>query len=124
MVREPRFGRWRDTVELDEAFFNTFSNKARLGLLETWGLADRAKGMKGNETAAFCARIANCDEEDAKLLGLHPDDVAEAVNWLPDFMESATVEPLPAKEEPEADEADELGDEDQDDDHEQIDEAA
>ena len=83
--------------------------------------------MKGNETAAFCARIANCDEEDAKLLGLHPDDVAEAVNWLPDFMESAIVEPLPAKEEPEADEADEgdgLGDEDQDDDHEQIDEAA
>jgi hypothetical protein len=93
-------------------------------------LADRAKGMKGNETAAFCARIANCDEEDAKLLGLHPDDVAEAVNWLPDFMESATVEPLPAEEDSEADEADEadegdeLGDEDQDDDHEQIDEAA
>jgi len=39
-------------------------------------------------------------------------------------MESATVEPLPAKVEPEADEADELGDEDQDDDHDQIDEAA
>jgi hypothetical protein len=120
---EAGFGRWRDTVELDEAFFSTFSNKARLGLLETWGLSDRAKGMKGNETAAFCARIANCDEEDAKLLGLHPDDVAEAVNWLPDFMESATVEPLPAKDEPEADEADE-GDELGDDDHEQIDEAA
>ena len=80
--------------------------------------------MKGNETAAFCARITNCDEQDAKLLGLHPDDVAEAVNWLPDFMESGTVEPLPAKEEPEADEDDELGDEDQDDDHDQIDEAA
>jgi ParB-like chromosome segregation protein Spo0J len=121
---EPGFGRWRDAVELDEAFFNTFSAKARLALLETWGLGDRAKGMKGNETAAFCARIANCDEEDAKLLGLHPDDVAEAVNWLPDFMESGTVEPLPAKEEPEADEDDELGDEDQDDDHDQMDEAA
>jgi ParB-like chromosome segregation protein Spo0J len=123
---EPGFGRWRDAVDLDEAFFSTFSNKARLALLDTWGLADRAKGMKGSETAAFCARIANCDEQDAKLLGLHPDDVAEAVNWLPDFMESGTVSPLPAKEEqPEDDDGDELGeDEDQDDDHERIDEAA
>lgn len=119
---EGGFGRWRDTVELDEAFFSTFSNKARLGLLDTWGLADRAKGMKGNETAAFCARIANCDEEDAKLLGLHPDDVAEAVNWLPDFMESGTVPPLPVEEKLEGDE---LGEgEDQGDDHGQIDEAA
>jgi ParB-like chromosome segregation protein Spo0J len=123
---EAGFGRWRDAVELDEAFFATFSNKARLGLLDSWGLADRAKGMKGSETAAFCARIANCDEQDAKLLGLHPDDVAEAVNWLPDFMESCTVPPLPAKvEEPEEDDGEELGnDEDQHDDHHQIDEAA
>lgn len=126
---EAGFGRWRDAIDLDEAFFGTFSNKARLALLDGWGLADRAKGMKGNETAAFCARIANCDEQDAKLLGLHPDDVAEAVNWLPDFMESGTVPPLPAKEEePEGDEADDGGefgdDEDQDDDHERIDEAA
>lgn len=123
---EPGFGRWRDAVELDEAFFSTFSNKARLALLDTWGLADRAKGMKGNETAAFCARIANCDDQAAKLLGLHPDDVAEAVNWLPDFMESGNVPPLPVEEEEqEDDEGDEFGDdEDQDDDHEQIDEAA
>ena len=78
--------------------------------------------MKGNETAAFCARIANCDDEDAKLLGLHPDDVAEAVNWLPDFMESGTVPPLPVEEELDGDE---LGEgEDQGDDHDQIDEAA
>lgn len=110
---EAGFGRWRDAVELDEAFFSTFSNKARLALLDTWGLADRVKGMKGDETAAFCARIANCDDEDAKLLGLHPDDVAEAVNWLPDFMESGTVPPLPVKLDDEADEdADELGDDD------------
>ena len=123
---EPGFGRWRDAVELDEAFFSTFSNKARLALLDTWGLADRAKGMKGNETAAFCARIANCDDQDAKLLGLHPDDVAEAVNWLPDFMESGNVPPLPVEEEEqEDDEGDEFGDdEDQDDDHEQLAEAA
>lgn len=122
---EPGFGRWRDAVELDEAFFATFSNKARLALLDTWGLADRAKGMKPAETAAFCARIANCDDQDAKLLGLHPDDVAEAVNWLPDFMESGTVPPLPEKqeEEPEGDDGeDEAGD--QDDEDERIDEAA
>jgi ParB-like chromosome segregation protein Spo0J len=107
---EAGFVRWRDAVVLDEAFFSTFSNKARLALLDSWGLADRVKGMKGNETAAFCARIANCDDEDAKLLGLHPDDVAEAVNWLPDFMESGTVPPLPVKLDDE--EADELGDDD------------
>ncbi|SEK03500.1 Chromosome segregation protein Spo0J, contains ParB-like nuclease domain [Sphingobium sp. AP50] len=120
---EAGFGRWRDAVELDEAFFSTFSNKARLALLDTWGLAERVKGMKGDETAAFCARIANCDDEDAKLLGLHPDDVAEAVNWLPDFMESGTVPPLPVKQDDEADEADEDADELGDDDGE-YDEAA
>ncbi|MCW2339107.1 ParB-like chromosome segregation protein Spo0J [Sphingobium sp. B2D3A] len=100
---EPSFGRWRDAVVLDEAFFAKLSHKARIALLDTWGLADRAKGMKASETAAFCARIANCDEEDAKLLGLHPDDIAEAVNWLPDFMETGTIPPLPVKiDEPEA----------------------
>ncbi|MCW2393510.1 ParB/RepB/Spo0J family partition protein [Sphingobium sp. B11D3A] len=100
---EPGFGRWRDAVDLDEAFFAKFSHKARLALLDSWGLADRAKGMKASETAAFCARIANCDEADAKLLGLHPDDIAEAVNWLPDFMETGTIPPLPVQiEEPEA----------------------
>lgn len=108
---EPGFGRWRDAIELDAAFFGMFSHKARVELLGTWGLSDRAKGMKGSETAAFCARIANCDETDAKLLGLHPDDVAEAVNWLPDFLQSGAVPPLPVKDqEPDADEGD--GDDD------------
>ncbi|NMN07658.1 ParB-like chromosome segregation protein Spo0J [Novosphingobium sp. SG916] len=92
---EPGFGRWRDTVELDHAFFASFSHKARVNLLETWGLGDRAKAMKSNETIALCARIANCDAAEAKLLGLHADDIAEAVNWLPDFMQSGTVPPLP-----------------------------
>ncbi|MCW2406923.1 ParB-like chromosome segregation protein Spo0J [Sphingobium sp. B1D7B] len=109
---EPGFGRWRDAIDLDEAFFAKLSHKARLALLDSWGLADRAKGMKASETAAFCARIANCDEEDTKLLGLHSDDVAEAVNWLPDFMETGTIPPLPVKiEGPEA--FNDSGDEDE-----------
>jgi hypothetical protein len=92
--QESGFGRWRDSVELDEAFFSTFSHKARVALLEQWGLGDRAKGLKTSETAAFCARLANCDDADAKLLGLHPDDLAECVNWLPEFMETGLVSPL------------------------------
>ena len=95
---EPGFGRWRDAIDLDAAFFGMISHKARVELLDTWGLSDRAKGMKGRETAAFCARVANCDETDAKLLGLHPDDVAEAVNWLPDFLASGPVPTLPVKD--------------------------
>jgi len=92
--QEPSFGRWRDGIELDEAFFATFSHKARVRLLEQWGAGDRAKGLKSSESAAFCARVVNCDEADAKLLGFHMDDVAEAVNWLPEFMETGTVAPL------------------------------
>jgi hypothetical protein len=92
--------------------------------------------MKASETAAFCVRIANCTETDAKLLGLHPDDVAEAANWLPDFLTSGPVAPLaPADElvddEPEQDGADEPGDDagindnhDDADGHERLDEAA
>jgi hypothetical protein len=104
---EPGFGRWRDAVELDEAFFAAFSHKARLRLLDEWGMGERTKVLKSSESAAWCARIANCEEEDAKLLGLHPDDVGAALGWLPDFMETGTVPPLPVIED-EQDEGGEL----------------
>lgn len=92
--QEPGFGRWRDSVQIDEAFFEMFSHKARVNLLNQWGLEDRVKGLKSSETAAFCARIVNCDEADASLMGLHPDDVGEVVGWLPEFLETQAVEPL------------------------------
>ncbi len=94
---EPGFGSWRDAIELDEAFFATFSHKARVALLTQWGLGDRAKGLKSSETAAFCARVANCDTADAKLLGLDANDLAEAVNWLPDFMATELAPSLPVE---------------------------
>lgn len=115
---EPGFGRWRDDVEMDEPLFATFSHKARVGLLDQWGVGERAKSMKAAETAAFCARIANCDETDAKLLGIHEDDRGECLGWLPDFMETGTVPPLPvpAIEDDQSDDdelgGDELGDDD------------
>lgn len=116
---EPGFGRWRDLIELDAEFFSMFSHRARLALLDAWGLSDRAKGMKASESAAFCARIANCSEVDQKLFGLDPDDVAEVVNWLPDFMQGGAVAPLPViDQEPdnEQDEDTDLDDDHQDDD--------
>jgi ParB family transcriptional regulator, chromosome partitioning protein len=103
---EPGFGRWRDGVGMDEAFFATFSHKARLGLLQSWGLADRSKGMKAGETAAFCARVANCDEADARLLNIHPDDLAECVNWMPSFLETAPVEAMSAPQDAAGDDDD------------------
>lgn len=95
---EPGFNRWRDDLEMDESLFAMFSHKTRLDLLDRWGMADRAKGLKSSETAAFCARVVNCDEADAELLGFHPDDLAEAQCWIPDFLDTAPIESLPAPE--------------------------
>lgn len=96
--QEPGFGRWRDAVELDANFFELFSHKARMALLDSWGAGERAKNLRAGETADFCRRVANLDEADAELLGFHPDDVSEVLGWLPDLIETAPVEPLASEE--------------------------
>jgi ParB-like chromosome segregation protein Spo0J len=109
---EPGFNRWRDDLDMNEDLFAMFSHKARLDLLDQWGMGDRAKGMKSSETAGFCARVVNCDEADAQLLGFHPDDLGEAQCWMPDFLETAPIEslPEPTPEDDDDDQQDEGGD--------------
>lgn len=95
--QEPVFGAWRDDISMDEGFFAMFSHKARVGLLEDWGLAKQAKTLKAKESAAFCARIANIEGDDAVSLGMDPEAAERAVAWMPDYLRTRTVEPLPVK---------------------------
>lgn len=95
--QEPVFGAWRDDISMDESFFAMFSHKARLSLLEEWGLAKQAKALKAKESAAFCARIANIEGDDALSLGMDPEAAERAVAWMPDYFRTGPVEPLPVK---------------------------
>lgn len=124
---------WADTATFDTAFFELISHKGRLQLLDEWGLGDRAKTLKKPETAAFCARViraAREDEEDAAKLGIGSEDRGEIALWRPEWLDTATVGPLPtssagAAETSEKDEGDADVDGDREfDDGEDLEEAA
>lgn len=89
---------WADTVTYDEAFFSLINHKARVALLDTWGLGDHARTLKSGDSAAFCARVMRAvrsdDETEAFRLGLGPDDSAELTLWRPEWLDCHPVQLL------------------------------
>jgi ParB family transcriptional regulator, chromosome partitioning protein len=96
---EPEANAWADTATFDKAFFELISHKARLTLLEEWGVdAVLIKPLKKGDSAAFCARVIRAcreDDDDARLLGISDMDRAEVSNWRPEWLDTHSVAPLP-----------------------------
>jgi ParB family transcriptional regulator, chromosome partitioning protein len=117
--------RWYDLATFDKAFFDLIAHKQRLRLLDQWGLGDRAKTLKKGDSAAFCARVIRAaraatpeDELDAQKLGLGDEDRGDIATWIPEWLDTHTVAPLPASDD------DGEGLEDEDGDDADLDEAA
>lgn len=87
---------WADTVTYDVPFFSLITHRARLALLDSWGLSDHAKGLKKADSAAFCARVmraVHSDEEtEAFKLGIDAEGRSELQLWRPEWLDTHPVQ--------------------------------
>ncbi len=79
------------------------SHKARVALLNQWGLGDHAKGLKKDTSVDFAAKVLAADADQRKLWGIDEETDAAIDAWLPSELEVVAVpRPVAKVEKPKA----------------------